>query len=92
MAFQKLGAAFLLTLMLPVSGWAGVEHSSRVGDSQTNLIAREQQFGSLAVHDANFSAMSRMTPRISCEAAQPPQALATPDPLVDTRPRIQKLR
>lgn len=84
MMLQKLGFALLLTVTIPVTAWAGVQSPSRVGDDRTSLSSREQQFVTLAFHDANFSAMSRMTPRLSCEATQPPEALATPDPLVDT--------
>jgi len=62
-----------------------------VGDAAPNLATREQQFGSLAVHDANFAAMSHMTTRISCEADQPPEALATPDPLVDAPVATSKI-
>ena len=83
MVLQKLGVALLLTATLPMVCLAAVERSSRVGDAEANLTIHEQQFGSLAVHDANFGAMSHMATRISCEAAQPPEALATPDPLVD---------
>ena len=54
-----------------------------MGSASVNVVRHEQQFGSLAVHDANFAAMSHMTARLSCESAQPPEALATPDPLVD---------
>src|SRR5579863_7655947 len=83
MALRKFGFAILLTISMPVAGWAGGERPSRVGDNRTSPAGREQQFATLAVHDANFSAMSRMTARLSCEATQPPEALATPDPLVD---------
>jgi TonB family protein len=83
MVRHTLGVALLLTVSLPMVCLAGVERSSRVGEAAPNLATREQQFGSLAVHDANFAAMSHMTTRISCEADQPPEALATPDPLVD---------
>jgi TonB family protein len=73
----------LLTIAFSATSVAGVEPSSRV-DARTPGNARhEQQFGSLAVRGADFSALSRMATRVSCEAAQPPQALATPDPLVD---------
>ena len=83
MVFQKLGVAFLFTVTLSAVSVAGVERSSRVGDTPANLAQHNQQFGSLAVRDASFSVMSRMTPRASCEATQPPEALATPDPLVE---------
>jgi TonB family protein len=84
MMLQKIGIAVLLSVTMSAGCLAAEGHSPRVGQLPDNLSDREQRFSSLAVHDANFAAMSRTTPRISCEAAQPPEALATPDPLVDT--------
>jgi TonB family protein len=84
MAFQRMGVALLLILTLSPLSVASVEKSSRVSDHEPNVSRREQLFGSLAVHGANFSALSRMTARMSCEATEPPEALATPDPLLDT--------
>jgi TonB family protein len=83
MVFQKLAVALVLAVTFSTTCLAEAEQSFRVGDMPANLTRREQQFGSLAVHDADFAAMSRMTARTSCEAAQPPEALATPDPLID---------
>jgi TonB family protein len=88
---QRLVLAVLLNVTLSAACFAAVERRSRVGVTPADLANPEQQFASLAVHDANFAAMSHMTIRVSCEAAQPPEALATPDPLVDapvTTPKI----
>ena len=38
---------------------------------------------SSAVHDSEFATMAHATARAECGAVQPPQALATPDPLLD---------
>ncbi len=35
------------------------------------------------MHDSEFAAMAHPTTRAECGAVQPPQALATPDPLLD---------
>jgi TonB family protein len=91
MVFQRIGVAFLLILTLSPLSVASVEKSSRVSDREPNVSRREQQFGSLAVHGANFSALSRMTARMGCEATEPPEALATPDPLVDTLAAATKI-
>lgn len=91
MLFQKLGLALLLAFILSPVCSASVERSSRTGDTRLNVAGREQQFPSLAVHDANFSAVSRMTSRTGCEAAQPPEALATPDPLLDSPAATTKI-
>ena len=47
-----------------------------------SLLQREQQLTVTAVRDANYSAIPQAT-RSSCAANQPPEALATPDPLLD---------
>jgi TonB family protein len=80
-AFYKRGSGLLVSAVLLPLCLASVERPARLTDGRLN-DRRERQFGSLAVRDANFSAMPRMATRASCEAAQPPEALATPDPLV----------
>jgi TonB family protein len=35
------------------------------------------------MHDSEYAAVQHPAARLSCEATQPPQALATPDPLLD---------
>src|SRR5438552_924452 len=47
---------------------------------QTSLVDRERHVWNSAIHDSEFAAMPRPTGRVTCEVAQPPQALATPDP------------
>jgi TonB family protein len=47
------------------------------------LAERERHVWSSAIHDSEFATMARPSSRASCEAVQPPQALATPDPLLD---------
>ena len=84
MMLRKLGLAMVLIATSSAVCLASVERYSSTGDRLANRSAREQQFASLGVQNANFSAMSRLTARASCESAQPPEALATPDPLVDT--------
>ncbi len=85
MISPKTTFAFLLTMVL-LSGvcFASVQPASyRIGDASSELTEREQKFNTREMHDSNFSTMSRVTVRTSCEAAQPPEALATPDPLLD---------
>jgi hypothetical protein len=45
--------------------------------------ARERQIWSSALRDSKFAAMRRATSGTDCEASQPPEPLATPDPLLD---------
>jgi TonB family protein len=65
--------------------WAsGGNASVRTVGGQTTLTGREQQLWTGAVHNSNFAPMSRAAARSACEAVLPPEALATPDPLIDT--------
>ena len=80
----KMRVALLLAVALFAVYSAASVTPSRMFGSSANRDRRDQPFASLAVHDANFAAMSRMANRVSCESSQPPEALATPDPLVDT--------
>jgi hypothetical protein len=59
--------------------------------AQTSLAVREQQLWSLAVHASNFSPLARTVARTSCEAVQPPEALATPDPLLGAAGQTTKI-
>jgi TonB family protein len=55
----------------------------QIRGSQVSLAEREHHLWSSAVHDSEFAAMTHPTARAECGAEQPPQALATPDPLLD---------
>ena len=52
------------------------------GDGRESLAAREQQIWTAPVRDSEFAAVPHTT-QASCAATQPPQALATPTPLMD---------
>jgi TonB family protein len=55
----------------------------RAGNGQASLPERERHIWSSAVHDSEFAALPHGASRSTCEAVQPPQALATPDPLLE---------
>jgi TonB family protein len=55
----------------------------RIAGSQVSLAEREHRVWSSPVHDSEFAAMAHPAVRAECGAVQPPQALATPDPLLD---------
>ena len=57
--------------------------SLRVPGGQPPLAVREHQVWTSAVHNSAFAAVPHTTARTSCESTQPPQALATPDPLLN---------
>lgn len=48
-----------------------------------SLVTREDQMWTFALHDAKFSAVPHVAARVSCETTEPPEALATPNPLLD---------
>ena len=56
--------------------------SLRVSNAGVAVTLRERRIWASAVHDSEFAAIPH-TARVSCAAAQPPQALATPNPLLD---------
>jgi TonB family protein len=55
----------------------------QIAGGQVSLAQREQHVWSSAVHDSEFASMEHPSTRAECGAVQPPQALATPDPLLD---------
>jgi TonB family protein len=50
---------------------------------QASLAAREHRLWNVASHDSEFATLVHTASRTSCGAAEPPQALATPDPLLE---------
>jgi outer membrane biosynthesis protein TonB len=84
MPLRSLGLLLGLTAISAVC-LASVEGSA-VHISNTRALAeRERKLGSRAVRNSNFSTMARAAARHSCEAARPPEALTTPNPLLDIR-------
>jgi len=47
------------------------------------LAVREHQVWASALHDSKFAAMLHASAATNCEASQPPEPLATPNPLLD---------
>jgi len=74
---------FLLMVAAPVVGLASVERPSFQGLARPSISGHERQVWTSAVHDSEFAGVEHHAARPGCEATQPPQALATPDPLVD---------
>jgi TonB family protein len=63
----------------------GPELRVAAGKTSTTLSVRERQTWAAALHDSKFAAMRRAAASTNCEASQPPEPLATPNPLVDIR-------
>ncbi|MGH9544823.1 MAG: TonB family protein [Terriglobales bacterium] len=77
---------WILALMvsIPALCLAAVESvPARTTGGQTPLAKWENHLWSSAVHDSEFAALERPAIRVACGAVQPPQALATPDPLLE---------
>jgi hypothetical protein len=83
MAFREW--CFLaLIASLPALCLASVESAPvRIAGGQAPLTAREHRLWNAAIHDSEYATMVHSASRTSCGAAEPPQALATPDPLLE---------
>ena len=54
-----------------------------IAGGKASLAEREHHLWSSPVHDSEFAALAHPAALAPCGAVQPPQALATPDPLLD---------
>lgn len=75
--------SFLLVVISSAVGLASVKSPSPQGLARPSIAAHERQVWTSAAHDSEFAGVEHHTARPGCEATQPPQALATPDPLLD---------
>jgi TonB family protein len=91
MPLRKLWSLLLLAASAMMSLASVDGRSLRVVSDQPSLAVREHRVRTSAVHNSAFGAVSRTTARINCEFVQPPQALATPDPLLDVPYPISKV-
>jgi TonB family protein len=62
---------------------ATIGPAARVIASPTSLGGREHQIWASALHDSKFAAMLHANANTNCEASEPPEPLATPNPLLD---------
>jgi len=83
MPLRKLWALLLLAPTMCLASVEGL--SRRVLDGQPSLADREHRVWTSAVRHSEFAAAPYTRARISCETTHPPQALATPVPLLDKR-------
>ena len=77
---------WLLALMVsaPAFCLAGVDFvPAGIAGGKASLAEREHQLWTAPVHDSEFAALTHPSTLAACGAIQPPQALATPDPLLD---------
>jgi TonB family protein len=64
---------------------------ARPASLSLSLTVRERQVWASALHDSEFAAMLH-TAGASCEASEPPEPLATPNPLLDIADSSSKVR
>jgi TonB family protein len=84
MLLRKLWPLLLITSSSVLCLAATDVASVRVSSSQVPLSAHERQVWTSAIRDSRFAAVPHTTARTGCEAAQAPEPLATPNPLLDT--------
>lgn len=82
MPLRKFWSLLLLLLAPPLGGTTIGPALGTIG-SPTSLAVREHQTWSSAVHDSELAGLLRAATQNTCEATEAPQALATPDPLLD---------
>ena len=83
---MPLRRLWLLVLMVsvPVFCLAAVDSvPAGIAGGKVSLAEREHQIWTSPVHDSEFAALTHPATLSACGAVQPPQALATPDPLLD---------
>lgn len=74
----------LLMVSAPAFGLAGVDSvPAGIVGGKASLAEREHQLWTTPMHDSEFAALTHPATLAACGAIQPPQALATPDPLLD---------
>jgi TonB family protein len=92
---MRLRRLWLLAVIAAVPALCGASVETvpeRKGGGQASLAEREHRVWNSAVHDSEFAAMEHPATRSACGAVQPPQALATPDPVLDEANLNSKVR
>jgi TonB family protein len=85
MRVRRLCALLLVVLASATSlaSATGPRFQVSARPSSFALAARERQMWTSALHDSKFAAMLHATASTNCEASEPPEPLATPNPLLD---------
>lgn len=79
---RQLSPLFFVLAFTVFSPAASQHPSLRVSGAES-LSARELQLWRIPVHNSQFADVRHATANPLCEGTLPPQALATPDPLLD---------
>jgi TonB family protein len=89
MQVRRLGSILLVVLLPPACLASAIKPFARI--ASPSLATRERQVWASALHDSEFAAMVRPA-GASCEASEPPEPLATPNPLLDIVDPNSKVR
>lgn len=79
---KTLAASLLVVGLGGVSGWSATSYSFRVEPNQLALVIREDVLRHLPAHLSEFSPVSEPLALPRCGDVRPPEALVTPDPLL----------
>ena len=82
----RKGAAVVAILLLPVL-CLGSPHNDFLrlrGGHDPSLMAREPQLWRPGISNSVFASVPHTSARFRCQATRPPEALATPNPLLDS--------
>ena len=82
----------LLTVFGGILGWCATPGISRVDLDRAPLALREQRLRRVPVHASEFSPLAEPLALPRCGASSPPEALATPDPLLKIENADQRVR
>jgi TonB family protein len=82
MRFCRL-LSFALLAATAIPSAATVVMPPHAFSEKLSLAAREQQLWASATHNSEFGSVLHSTTPANCEVTEPPQALATPNPVLD---------
>lgn len=82
----------VLAMSVGISSWCATSPALRVSANRSSLVDREGRLHHVPRHLSEFSPLSEPLALPRCSASRPPEALATPDPLLkdeDTNLRVR---
>jgi len=83
MQVRRLCSFLLASAVASATCLASTVGSNLARATTTTLAIRENQIWAAPLRDSKFAAMMRASANNNCEASQPPEPLATPNPLLD---------
>jgi TonB family protein len=83
MPLRRLRSFLVVALASATCVASAIAPGLRLSAGPTSLAVRERQVWISALHDSKFAATLHATAGTNCEASEPPEPLATPNPLLD---------